>query len=281
MKNETAPSTIAAPPALAEIRAGAETAVQALDQLALGEPFASAVATALAALNALEAAAARPVFPLIVTPQPGHLLMLDAVADVVPRAEQPAHFAELHQAALVSALDFADFLRSDVAVRRIAGGAAPFGAHGAERENLEREALDEYRLAVAVQLVDDPALGSAAAILARILPALDRRFLEAKTRHEEHAQAALAELERKRLEANEQIAARARERVASVVAFFGPRAGLSYLVGDRLFSGAGLVALAQRSAVVYDGITGEAAGPLSIEDLEAAMRRAAAAEAAQ
>ena len=262
-----------------ELIKAAAAAVEALEALPLGEAFDQTRDTAEDAIAVLEDPALRQLFPEYTRIGADEVAAFEFHEATFSRSAYGDHVLTLHAICLEAHPTLAALLRSLTVIERVrahaeAGALATPDAQRAAGE----AATDRYRRQLAMDLVGTPAFEPWANVLAIVSPELRRRVATEVQRREEYARAETARLAAEQQEADRIIAEQLQARVDRLRAYFEPRAGLSFLVNGRLFSGAGIAALAQRQGT-YDGITGELVIDLPpLEALEVAMAQAQAAD---
>jgi hypothetical protein len=208
----------------------AQAAVEAVETISTGHPFAEAVAAARESLQDVERICLATLFPSFTGASADHVALFVFLEEGMARLNVAEEFARVHGEALRADAGFAAFLRSDAVCRRVASVYAA-AVPGGERAPL-------YRRLIAEQLADAGQSAPHAEVYARDLATLRQRLDDVEVKHREYL-----ETESRRVEAVERralAAAAAAEQAnrQALAEFFSSRGQQSFLFRGWVFTGA-------------------------------------------
>jgi hypothetical protein len=251
------------------LRTEADRRMSAAEAIAIGEPFGAALNGAARTIAALETAAHPALFPRFVNATADTLALLDFHEGGWLRPHYAESAAELHRACLDEAPQLAAMLRSAVVIDRLVD------CHP-ERPDAE----DLYRRAIAEQLVGRDDFEPYASVIAVDVPALHKRIEVCRQRHDAHQHAEFDRVRRARQEEADAIAAETQRRRDEVARFFLGRNDWKFIVRGSTFSGGTLASAAKKNGIRNQESGDIVRPPLTLDELEDAMRRHLAGDAA-
>ncbi len=266
--------------ALEALHEAAEAKVGALEALELGAPIAGARREAIDAIDELRDPAESKLFPKFVDPDANVIALIQFRETDWTRETYIEGLLDLHAHLGPSR---GAFLRSPAVIDgRVVTLAKALAASWARpASDVIDEVREEYRRALAADLVLDAELGPYAVVIAAKVPQLEARVAACEAKHMEHARAEVERIQREAREAEERDERFARERRDRVARKFDAQPYTPFIVRNTLTVIGLALAQAARQEEARDDYGNVITPPLTIDELELVLRRAEASAAVE